>query len=115
MKISILAQEETGELGAEVIKGLQEIRDQKLKEREEGATKIISNKREYIRHIFNRAINRIINQRLATVQVKIADLGNACFDVSKVFYCLNIFTFTYSLISVPPLHGGHSDAPIQIR
>lgn len=82
LKISILAQEETGELGAEVIKGLQEIRDQKLREREEGATKIISNKREYIRHIFNRAINRIINQRLATVQVKIADLGNACFDVS---------------------------------
>lgn len=88
MKISLLAQDEkaTGEF-EEVIKGLQEIREQKLKEREEGrtATKVISNKREYIRHIFNQAINRIITRKMSTVQVKIADLGNACFDVSNFF------------------------------
>lgn len=86
LKISLLTQEEGVGGGAgefkDVIRGLQEMREQKLKEREGVETKVISNKREYIRHIFNQAINRIISRKMERVQVKIADLGNACFDVS---------------------------------
>lgn len=85
LKISVLSQSaEAGDHQMDdVVRGLQELKEQKLKERETGATKVISNKREYIRDIFNQAIHRIINQKLSTVKVKIADLGNACFDVRR--------------------------------
>lgn len=88
LKISVLSQSaEAGDHQMDdVVRGLQELKEQKLKERETGATKVISNKREYIRDIFNQAIHRIINQKLSTVKVKIADLGNACFDVSDSFF-----------------------------
>lgn len=84
LKISILSQDDSAEL-AEIIAALTEMKEKKLqeqKERLEGASKVIRNKRQYIRNMFNEEINRIISQRLSNVQVKIADLGNACFDVS---------------------------------
>lgn len=115
MKISILSKEDSAELN-EVVEGLKLIREERLKEREVGASKVIRNKREYIRHIFNEAINRIISQKLSTVRVKIADLGNACFEVRGEFLWL-IFvgnTPPLSLFLVPPLHGGHSDEAVPV-
>lgn len=121
LKISVLSQSaEAGDHQMDdVVRGLQELKEQKLKERETGATKVISNKREYIRDIFNQAIHRIINQKLSTVKVKIADLGNACFDV-RSFCFLNLkggnLIFIEILLNfpVPPLYGGHSDATVSV-
>lgn len=82
LKISLLAQDDPSSDLVDVIRGLEEIRDQKLQERAGDQKNVINNKRDYIRHLFNEAIQRIITQKLSTVKVKIADLGNACFDVS---------------------------------
>lgn len=85
MKISILSQDHSPEL-EDLIQQLRELREQRLKEIEgsgESLQKLLlRNKREYIHNMFNKAISKIIRQRLNAVEVKIADLGNACFDVS---------------------------------
>lgn len=96
MKIEILSKEDSAEL-KEVVEGLKLIREERLKEKETmmGGSKVIRNKREYIRHIFNEAINRIICQKLSTVRVKIADLGNACFEVRH--FILKLFQVTLTI------------------
>lgn len=87
IKIAVLSQDDSPEV-KEIVKGLEQIREETLKLQEENkisgedAVKTINNKSEYIREIFNDAISKIISKKLSQVQVKIADLGNACFEVS---------------------------------
>lgn len=87
LKIRVLSLEDTAEM-REVVDELREIREKVAKSHQEekvSLSRVIRNKRDYIKEIFDDALNKIIAQKLTKVQVKIADLGNACFAVSSMF------------------------------
>lgn len=65
---------------------------------------------------YSNAIQTLINS--SNVRVKIADLGNACYDVSEVVHqlskSLKPLTEPFPLL-VPPFYRRHSNAPVSIH